>query len=312
MKVSVVVRSSGPGSSRLASLVIAALAIFVSACGGDNDNNTVAPQPIAVLSAFPAEMAAVLARATVADTMTIDDHVFRRGTLGGVRVVIGITGIGLVNAAATTRLVLDQFAPRGVVVSAVAGSSLQIGDVTVPAAWELKDGTTFAADAKWLDLAHTVAAAVSLERCTTVSSAGAQQSVCMVDQPTVLVGGIGQSTDPFVGRPFPCQPGGGDLYGCDIPPANGAASAEALASSAAAEPDTPVANDMETAAIAREAAARGVRFIAFRAVSDGAGDPLGLPGFLAQFSAYYHFAARNAAAATVAFLERLASTPAAR
>jgi nucleoside phosphorylase len=64
--------------------------------------------------------------------------------------------------------------------------------------------------------------------------------------------------------------------------------------------------DMETAAIAREAATRGLPYIAFRAGSDGSGDPLGLPGFPAQFYAYYRLAARNAAAATSAFLERLA------
>ena len=65
--------------------------------------------------------------------------------------------------------------------------------------------------------------------------------------------------------------------------------------------------DMETAAIARETAARGLPFIAFRATSDGSGDPLGLPGFPAQFFAYYRLSAHNAAAATVAFLRRAVS-----
>jgi nucleoside phosphorylase len=63
---------------------------------------------------------------------------------------------------------------------------------------------------------------------------------------------------------------------------------------------------METAIVARAMAARGLPFIAFRAVSDGAGDPLDLPGFPAQFFAYYRLAARNAAAAAIAFVERLA------
>jgi len=51
-----------------------------------------------------------------------------------------------------------------------------------------------------------------------------------------------------------------------------------------------------------------VPFIGFRAISDGGtGDSLGLVGFLPQFSAYYRFAARNAAAAALAVLERLAA-----
>ena len=46
-------------------------------------------------------------------------------------------------------------------------------------------------------------------------------------------------------------------------------------------------------------------FIAFRAVSDGDGDPLGLPGFPQQFFAYYPLAAANAAAVAEAFVARL-------
>jgi hypothetical protein len=64
--------------------------------------------------------------------------------------------------------------------------------------------------------------------------------------------------------------------------------------------------DMETAAVARVAAEREIPFVGFRGVSDGAGDPLDLPGFPVQFFAYYRVAADNAAAATVATLQRLA------
>ena len=53
------------------------------------------------------------------------------------------------------------------------------------------------------------------------------------------------------------------------------------------------------------AAERGVPFIAFRAVSDGEGDPLNLRGFPDQFYAYYPLAAHNAAAAAEAFVSRL-------
>jgi len=136
--------------------------------------------------------------------------------------------------------------------------------------------------------------------------------VCMPQEPAVVVGGVGQSSDPFGGAPFPCQPDGGDLFGCDVVSGDGASGAavgrHVLASLASVDAEAPVANDMETAAIAREATVRGLPFIAFRAVSDGAGDPLELPGFPAQFFAYYHLAALNAAAATVAFLERVATT----
>jgi nucleoside phosphorylase len=65
---------------------------------------------------------------------------------------------------------------------------------------------------------------------------------------------------------------------------------------------------METAAIAREARARELPFLGFRAASDGTQDPLGLTKPFAQFFVYYRLASDNAAAATVAFLERIAAT----
>ncbi|MFN8544711.1 MAG: hypothetical protein U0807_10995 [Candidatus Binatia bacterium] len=62
---------------------------------------------------------------------------------------------------------------------------------------------------------------------------------------------------------------------------------------------------METAAVAAVAAARGVPFLGVRGVSDGTGDPLGLPGFPAQFFAYYRLAADNAAAVVARLLATL-------
>jgi nucleoside phosphorylase len=60
--------------------------------------------------------------------------------------------------------------------------------------------------------------------------------------------------------------------------------------------------DMETAAVFKVAAANHVPYIAFRAVSDGKGDPLNLPGFPYQFFVYKQLAADNAASVTQAFL----------
>jgi nucleoside phosphorylase len=282
-------------------------------CGcGSGDSGTSRPPLVAVLSAFPAELAPHVERASITDIIVIEGHVFRVGVLDGVPVLLGLTGIGLANAAATTQALLERFDVTGIVVSAVAGSSrLRIGDVAVPASWMAGDGTSYAADPQWLALAADIARAgtVSRERCTMVPTAS-EEPVCMAQEPAVVVGGVGVSTDPFGGKPFLCRPGGGDLFGCDVEPARAVAvrRGAVLERRASGAGETPAVEDMETAAIAREAAARGVPFIAFRAVSDGPGDPLGLPGFLAQFSAYYHLAARNAAAATAVFLHRVAAT----
>ena len=315
MRLPSILRIRKSPSSRLRGVVIAALAVSACASGkGNGERPGESPLPrFAVLSAFPAELAPLLIQATIDGMLLLEGHVFRTGVLGGVPVVLGLTGIGLVNAATTTRAVLEQFDLAGVVFSGVAGSLLSIGDVGVPETWALTDGLIYSAPGEWLELAHEIAAsgAVSLERCTVVPPVFSEEPVCMPHEPAVLVGGMGQSSDPFGGKPFPCLANGGDVFGCDVTPPDTASEPRGDRSRpgtrATVDAEAPVVTDMETAAIAREAAARGVPFIAFRAVSDGADDPLGLPGFPVQFFAYYRLGAHNAAAAAVAFLGRLAT-----
>jgi len=287
------------------------LALLGSACGGDDGDGGVA-RPIAVLSAFPGELAALVERADITATTTIDGlegKRFRVGTLHGAPVVLGMTGIGLANAALTTAAVLDRFAVAGVVVSGVAGSRYRIGDVVVPESWVLDDGTRYGADAAWLATARAVArrGVGGFARCVEVPPDLSPALVCLPHDPTMVVGGSGHSSG-FAEDPLPCQSDGGDVFGCDIAPPEAARAVrtfgDAGAASAAAD-EAFVAEDMETAAIAAAAAARGLPFVAFRATSDGAGDPLGLPGFPAQFFAYYPLAAENAASAVEAFLAAL-------
>jgi hypothetical protein len=64
------------------------------------------------------------------------------------------------------------------------------------------------------------------------------------------------------------------------------------------------AQDEETAAVAAAAARFRVPFLGVRAVSDGKNDPLHLPGFPFQFFVYRQLAGNNAAAVTMAFLQK--------
>lgn len=283
---------------------MAALALTACGCGSDNRENN-EPHFLAVLSAFPAELAPLVEQAVIEKTVEIEGRVFRVGTLREVSVVLGLTGIGLLNAETMTRALLERFPVTGVVVSGVAGSFLRIGDVTVPSVWTLRDGTRYGTHRPWIDLAEEVAASpILLERCTALPREPTRE-VCLPHQPIIAVGGVGRSSG-FESSLVPCFRDGDDVFGCDI----AAGSAASLHRNRGTNPsvtvaaDMPVAEDMESAAVAREAATRGIPFIAFRAASDGAADPLMLPGFPAQFFAYYRLAARNAAAATIAFIER--------
>jgi nucleoside phosphorylase len=260
------------------------------------------PPMIAILSAFPAELEPLIERATVRETLRIGDRVLRVGTLGKVPVVLGLLGIGLVNATNTSRLVLDRFDLAALVVSGVAGSPERIGDVTAPGTWVEDDGASHPADPDLLAIAREVAAtSVTFERCTPYPLNPPGPTVCLGYDPQLVVGGTGQSSDPYLGKPVVCSPAGNDVFGCDVGAGTTASAPRPGATRADEEPE---ATDMETAAVAGEAQARGVPFIAFRAVSDGAGDPLGLPGFPSQFFAYYRLAAANEAAVTAAFVQR--------
>lgn len=292
---------------------LAALLALLFACAGcSSDGDCPATQggaaqdvPVAVLAAMPSELAPLLDRAAIEDVQVIDGHVFHAGTLGGARVIVAMTGIGLVNATATSRLLLERFDVRGVVFSGVAGSPHRIADVTVPLEWSQPDGPVLPADPDWLELARDVAARQpTLERCTPVPPDDpAAELVCLPFAPAIFVSGRGESSDSYGGKPIVCRPGAGDVFGCDPDLPAGVA--------AAAAGDDEVTVDMETAVVAAEAAERALPFLAFRAVSDGAEDPLGLPGFPSQFFAYYRLAAENAAIAATEFLEALSAADAA-
>lgn len=143
---------------------------------------------------------------------------------------------------------------------------------------------------------------LGFERCTPYPLDPPGPDVCLAHQPALYVGGTGQSADPFGGNPLPCTPGGDDVFGCDVAGVtSGVTPLDLAPHGATVEPE---AVDMETGAAAAVAREHGIPFIAFRAVSDGGGDPLDLPGFPTQFFAYYRLAARNAAAAASTFVER--------
>lgn len=267
---------------------------------------------VLVFAAFPAELSPLLERAQIAEVVQLDGRWFHIGTLGGTRVAITMTGIGMANSAEAAQVAFDNFEAIGAVFSGVAGSYLRIGDVAVPVTWELADGMTFPADADWLDLAQDVTepGAAVLDSCTEIPNDPELGTVCLTVPPVIVVGGKGISSG-FEDFLVPCEPDGGDVFGCDEPsvtPDGQGSDASIFHPHATVAQEAYAAQDMESAAVAREAAARGAPFIGFRSVSDGAGDPLNLPGFPAQFFAYYRLAGRNAAGATIAFLERLAET----
>jgi nucleoside phosphorylase len=289
-----------------------------------------------VLSAFPAEADAVLSH-TVLDRVAVvvaNRRHFYLGSIGGKKVIVAMTGIGLVNATETARTAFARFTRessasiKAVVFSGVAGGGGRpsIVDVVVPARWTLDQGASFhPVDAGMLAAAHTVTVGLEsvvyvrnpLRLCT---KARLVKLITLDRRPRLWVGGDGSSSDNNNGQAFPCIPNGGGVFGCqprsapdrslrytgNFFQAAGPWLRNALISntniSSTADPAFD-ATDQETAAVQAVADAHGVPFLGFRGISDGTGDPLQLPGFPFQFFFYKQVAADNAARVTAAFLQ---------
>ncbi len=289
-----------------------------------------------VLSAFPAEADAVLSH-TALDRHPVvgaDRRHYYLGTIGGKKVIVAMTGIGLVNATETAQTAFARFTCASsvsigaVMFSGVAGGGgrVNIGDVTVPARWTLDNGATFHPVDPGM-LAAAQALSVDLE---SVNHLGNPICLCknaprirLIDlkrQPRLVVGGDGSSSDNNNGQAFPCVPNGGDVFGCQPCSApdrslfytgnffqaagpwlqNSLVSNLNIASTSDPAFD---ATDNETAAVQAVADAHGIPFLGIRGISDGAGDPLHLPGFPFEFFFYKQIAAENAARVAAAFLQ---------
>lgn len=300
-----------------------------------------------VLSAFPAELGKILSAAALdpGPPIVANGRIFYTGALQHKRVIMALTGIGPANARATTQTAFSRFrcgskpGISGVVFSGVAGAGgpSAIGDVTVPNRWTLDGGKTWqAVDPAMLATAAGIArrGAVRLESVTpagdpacTCQDPNLIKLVTLKHLPRMIIGGDGSTTDPFGHRAVPCLPAGGDLAGCAPCPAALHSPPDAqqfisgvaplvdpnfinalIAPAPAPSNKNFVANDEETAVALSVASAHHARFIAFRGISDGTPDPLGLPGFPSQFFIYKQLAADNAAAATLAFVRAWPAT----
>jgi nucleoside phosphorylase len=283
-----------------------------------------------ILTAFPAEADAILARTTLDENpaVVVQGRHCYLGTLGGKKAIVAMTGIGMKNAADTTEEALSHFRPdasvavNAVVFAGVAGGQgrTRIGDVAVPARWTSDDETAWhMVDVEMLDAASQLS--VKLERTCRVRGPLVRPRIVTLNrEPQLHVGGDGSSGDHNNGVAFPAIPLGGAVFGPqplaapDFSPlftgnffqAVGTFVARGVISNLAGlrrSANPPVdAVDQETAAAQRVADAHGVPFLGIRGMSDGPGDPLNLPGYPVTFFVYKTIAAHNAAIVTQEFL----------
>jgi adenosylhomocysteine nucleosidase len=111
--------------------------VALAGCAAPSPSADATPR-IAVISAFPAELALLQSHVEQPRKTSINGVEFTTGILQGKPVVMFLSGISMTNAAMNTQLVLDRFKVSHVVFSGVAGGvnpALNIGDVVVAQRW---------------------------------------------------------------------------------------------------------------------------------------------------------------------------------
>ncbi|HEX5656901.1 MAG TPA: 5'-methylthioadenosine/S-adenosylhomocysteine nucleosidase [Polyangiales bacterium] len=96
------------------------------------------PPRIGIVSAFGAEADLLIANTEHARSVTINGNRYTLGVLHGHRVVIVLSGVGIVNAAMTAQLLIDRFSIDRLIMSGIAGGidpDRHVGDVLIPESW---------------------------------------------------------------------------------------------------------------------------------------------------------------------------------
>lgn len=315
--------------NKFAKILCAAALIALSACATAPIEQATAPLTatspstgwldstprIAIATAYQPEIEAMAPHLKAEKTHQVNGVSFLTGEIGGKPVILFMTGVSLVNASMNTQLLFDKFNVSALVMSGIAGGvdpAMKIGDVAVPERWgqyneaiylRERDGKIVwpqytsesvappfmfiapqgvriasAADPKparrfWFEVdpgmlaaARVAAQNVKFQRCS-------DKGGCLSHDPKVLVGGSGVTGSIFM---------------------DNANFREYLFKNFGAQ-----VVEMETAATAMVAHANGVRFIAFRSLSDLAGGGNALQNEEETFDT---LASTNAAAFTLAFL----------
>ena len=117
-------------------VVCISVILLVSSCNSPvQETRQVGSEPItAILGAFEREITLLEDELTDTQEQRIEGIKFVSGKLSGKRVVIAFTGIGKVNAAMTTTLLIEHFKPNKVIFTGIAGAvnqQLQPGDIVI-------------------------------------------------------------------------------------------------------------------------------------------------------------------------------------
>jgi len=247
-------------------------------------------QVTAILGAFRDEVDLVVGQVQDKKEVVIQQIKFTEGTLKGRKVVVALCGVGKVNAAITSTLLLEHFHPSELIFTGIAGAvdpELSQGDLVIGVEvgyhdygalrpdslerWRTRNPITneqnplyFPSDARLVRLAYTVSQTMKLER-----TGGSDSMAPRVVRGRIITG------DEFISS----QAATARLY-------------KQLGASA---------TEMEGAAVAQVCWQQKVPFVVIRSMSDKGGNNAHM-----DMDAFYHIAARNSASLVVNMVGKLA------
>ena len=105
---------------RIHRILIIPLLLFVAIFGSCRTEEQTRPTT-AIIGAFDAEVELIQTAMTGKRDTTCNAVTFTLGTLEGRHVVLAKAGVGKVNAAMTTTLILEHFSPSEVIFTGIAG-----------------------------------------------------------------------------------------------------------------------------------------------------------------------------------------------
>ncbi len=250
---------------------------------------------ILVLYAFGEEGKLLGEKMTNEHTDTLLGRPVLTGSISGKQVVLAEAGMGMANAAMTTQKMLDEFHPKAVLLSGIAGaidSAVKIGDIVVCAEWIEhdygyigKDG--FQADSLMVfipakndvvneKIFHADSAMLALASVIKAESLKLQSVNGRA--PRLRVGGVGVTGNQFI---------------------DSKEKREWLTKEFHAE-----ITDMESSAVAQVCTVNGVPFVIFRSASDLAGGS-GSSTAQVEIEQFFKHAAANSATVVIEYLRKM-------
>lgn len=250
-------------------------------------NPSLGAAPLAILSALPEEQAGLLEQLQGAHCTRVAGRDFWQGLLLGQSVVLALSRIGKVAAAATSVVLIERFGVSQIVFAGVAGgvgAGVQVGDVVVGSGYVQHDMDASPLFPRYqipLTGQTIVAGDAALVQALSAACHQGLQGLQHAGRTPVVHQGLIASADRFV---------------------NGAEETRRIVDALQSHGHTALAVEMEGAAVAQVCADYGLPFAAVRTISDRADDSahVDFPVFVRDVASVY--AGRMVAALVQAML----------